>query len=247
MKLPIKIALVAGAIAVAGIASYVFCAKSGETPSAKQTGVGQKEKPAVRTAGQDAPKPVQQAKPVQQEKPVAPKTVPKGPAGQQAANGETRPSRPSHRDEIEARRREREAFRKMSPEEQRRFREKKRAEFLAREHAPSKKGAHAKGRGSRGPAAAGPGGAPVPQGENTAELSPADREKAMEELRQAAVKARAEYERSMDSEERSQYKRRSLGYWMSRVERRRERSALREAPSQPEASQPETQTNTRKE
>ena len=172
----------------------------------------------------------------------APKAVQEEPAGRQAANGETRPSRPSHRDEIEAARREREAFKKMSPEEQQRFREKKREEFLERRRAAQGKDGREEGRRAR--------------------RKRGSRDSEPEDLRSAAIKARDQYEESMDEEERSRYKRRSLGYWMGRIEHRRKRAAERErrhsrdnganagaetSDNQPETTPKTTQPKTRKE
>lgn len=117
--------------------------------------------------------------------------------------------RAAHRAAEEARRVEREAYRKMSPEERRQFREKKREELVAHRR---------DGRG-RGPAGK-------------------SEQEEREELRAAAIKARTEYEDSMRDEATGEmaanYRRRSVSYWMSRVKRQRERAAERGHRSQSE-------------
>lgn len=102
----------------------------------------------------------------------------------------------AHRAEVEARRREYEAIKKMSPEEQRKFREQKRAELLERR------------RKSHGKQAAG----------KSAQAE-------YEELRSEALKARKEYEETMGEATAASYRRRPVSYWMNRVKRQRERAA----------------------
>ena len=228
MKLPIKIALIAGTIAVAGIAAYLVCASGGETPPAKQTVDGQKQKPA----GHDAPKAVpQEARGQKIAGDVNVKTV----VGAAHAEDVRSESKKAHRAAIEASRREREAFRKMSPEEQQRFREQKREEMRA------KRAAHGNSKSVRARlwhepgevAAAGADDAPARQDDAAKEKARAKRVE-QEELRSAALKARAEYEESMGEAKAAKYRRRSVGYWMNRVKRERERTAARErqSPSQ---------------
>lgn len=148
------------------------------------------------------------------------------------------PHREAYRAAVEAARREHEAFKRMSPEEQQRFRAKKREELLARRRAEHEKGMRENGwrgkrmrghrrYGSRDDAMAGTVGDAGRRDVAADETSRAERVK-MEELRSAAIKARDQYEKAMDEEERSGYKRRSLGYWMGRIEHRRERAAERE-------------------
>lgn len=128
---------------------------------------------------------------------------------------------------VEARRREREAFMKMSPEEQRQFREQKRAEMLARRKGDPRRMGDARNRRQHGAgeavaaAAAGDAAQSEESSERTARAE-------LEELRAAALKARAEYEDSMGETRAANYRRRSVNYWMNRVKRQRERAAERE-------------------
>ena len=135
------------------------------------------------------------------------------PAGDQAHGKDGKPPaiagvderRAAHRAAEEARRVEREAYRKMSPEERRQFREKKREEFTARHRDP--------------------------RGKDQVDKSGREEQ---EELRSAALKARAEYEETMGEATAASYRRRSVGYWMNRVRRGREHSAARGRQSQSE-------------
>jgi len=135
--------------------------------------------------------------------------------------------RAAHRAEVEANRREREAFMKMSPEEQRQFREQKRAEMLARRKGDPRRMGDARNRRQHGAgeavaaAAAGDAAQSEESSERTARAE-------LEELRAAALKARAEYEDSMGETRAANYRRRSVNYWMNRVKRQRERAAERE-------------------
>jgi len=128
---------------------------------------------------------------------------------------------------VEARRREREAFMKMSLEEQRQFREQKRAEMLARRKEDPRRMGDARNRRQHGAgeavaaAAAGDAAQSEESSERTARAE-------LEELRAAALKARAEYEDSMGETRAANYRRRSVNYWMNRVKRQRERAAERE-------------------
>ena len=127
MKQPLKIALIAGTVAVAGIATCLVCVSGGETPSGKQT--AGEAKPAVgRPAEHDAPKAFPQE--ARGHKGASDANVMKV-VGAAHAEDARSTSRKAHRAAIEAARREREAFLKMSPEEQRRFREQKREEMRA--------------------------------------------------------------------------------------------------------------------
>ena len=147
------------------------------------------------------------------------------------------PHREAYRAAVEAARREHEAFKRMSPEEQQRFRAKKREELLARRRAEHEKGMRENGwRGKRmrghrryGPrdgAMAGTVGDAGRRDVAADETSRAERAE-IQELRSAALKARAEYEESIGEAADSDHHRRSIGYWMSRVRRERERSAER--------------------
>ena len=134
---------------------------------------------------------------------------PQGKEGRPSEEGNADERRAAHRVDMEARRSEREAFKKMSPEERREFREKKHKELLGR-----RRESHGRAQPGR------------------PELSE------YEELRAAAIKARAEYEDSMRDEATGEmaanYRRRSVSYWMSRVKRQRERAAERGHRSQSE-------------
>ena len=121
---------------------------------------------------------------------------PQGGERKASEKGNTDERRAEHRAEVDARRREYEAYRKMSPEERRQFREKKREELVAHRR---------DGRG-RGPAGK-------------------SEQEEREELRAAALKARAEYEDSMGESRAASYRRRPVSYWMNRVKRQRERAA----------------------
>ena len=126
--------------------------------------------------------------------------------------------RAAHRAEVEANRREREALMKMSLEEQRQFREQKRAEMLARRKGDPRGMGEASGRRQYG------AGGAVQTEESPERSARAE----LEELRAAALKARAEYEDSMGEKRAANYRRRSVNYWMNRVKRQRERAAERE-------------------
>lgn len=122
---------------------------------------------------------------------------------------------------VEARRREREAFMKMSPEEQRQFRERKRAEMLARRKGDAR---NRRQHGAGEAVAAAAAGDAAQSEESSERTARAERE----ELRAAALKARAEYEDSMGDTRAANYRRRSVNYWMNRVKRQRERATERE-------------------
>lgn len=130
---------------------------------------------------------------------------PQGKEGRPSEEGNADERRAAHRVDMEARRSEREAFKKMSPEERREFREKKHKELLGR-----RRESHGRAQPGR------------------PELSE------YEELRAAALKARAEYEETMGEATAATYRRRSIGYWMDRVRRQRERAAKRGHRSQSE-------------
>ena len=133
----------------------------------------------------------------------------------------------SHKAAVEAQRREREAFMKMSPEEKRQFRERKRAEMLARRKGDPRGMGEASGRrqyGAGGAVALAVAGEAVEAEESSRRSARAEQE----ELRAAALRARAEYEDSMGETRAANYRRRSVNYWMNRVKRQRERAAERE-------------------
>ena len=130
----------------------------------------------------------------------------------------------SHKAAVEAQRREREAFMKMSPEEKRQFRERKRAEMLARRKGDPRGMGEASGRrqyGAGGAVALAAAGEAVEAEESSRRSARAEQE----ELRAAALRARAEYEDSMGETRAANYRRRSVNYWMNRVKRQRERAA----------------------
>ena len=212
MTLQMKIVVIAGAVVAVGAAVYLLCSPGGDDSSQGHLADGRATKtPVVRDGGQSRPKSVQQTA-----KSHSVVGEAKGSAVAKALEeGDSR--RKAHRDAVEAARREREAYRKMSPEEQKRFREKKRAELLERSRT-ARGGAARRRQGRHGEAS--PASANAPAKSRLAEEK---------ELRDAAIKARKRYEESMGDEAYSGGNgRRSIGYWMDRVRRERERAAERE-------------------
>lgn len=219
MKLPIKTIVIAAGITAAGVVAYVVCVSGGGASPAQRT-VGKQASAVARPADRNTPKSVPQEahgrKVAVDVKKVTSNATAKG------AGLSPRTTRAAA---AEAMRREREAFMKMSPEEQQRFRERKREELRAR-----MRSAHEKGRqdglrpGSKDAATA-----------RADEGDAADRtvrtRPEIEELRAAALKARAEYEESMGEATAAKYRRRSVGHWMNYVRRQRERAAARERQS----------------
>ena len=175
MKLPIKTIVIAAGITAAGVVAYVVCVSGGGASPAQRT-VGKQASAVARPADRNTPKSVPQEahgrKVAVDVKKVTSNATAKG------AGLSPRTTRAAA---AEAMRREREAFMKMSPEEQQRFREQKREELRAR-----MRSAHEKGRqdGLR------------PGSKDAADRTVRTRPE-IEELRAAALKARAEYEESM--------------------------------------------------
>ena len=140
----------------------------------------------------------------------------------------------------------------MSPEEQQRFLAQKREEFRARQRSARENGRHGGLRRGRGGSASVDGDSPR-QGATAPDESMRAKRAELEELRSAALKARADYEESMGEATAAKYRRRSLGYWMNRVKRQRERAAEHERQQPPskyagaDASENKPETNTRKE
>ena len=127
-------------------------------------------------------------------------------------------------------RREYEAFKKMSPEEQMRFRKQRREERLRKRMADEMaERDRQRQAASREVVKSASGGAQAPRGDDAVKTAQSEDS----ELRAAALKARAEYEESMGEAAAANYRRRSVGYWIERVRRQRERTAARTDRGQP--------------
>lgn len=213
MKLPTKTIVIAAGIVAAGVVAYVACVSGGGASSARRT-VGKQAsavaRPADRTTSKSVPQEAHGRTIAADVKTVTRNATAKG------VGSSLRTTRAAA---AEAMRREREAFMKMSPEEQQRFREQKREELRAR-----RRSAHEKGRQDRlRPDSRDAATARADEG------AAADRavrtRPEIEELRAAALKARAEYEESMGEATAAKYRRRSVGHWMNYVRRQRERQS----------------------